>query len=165
MGIESFAGKTPEFLPEHVFAGDLDGWGVIESPLGHLQARFSVKASGTWDERAQTISFSETWTMDNGIVETLDWTIKKLGPHQYSGAERHLEGAATGEQAGCAFHWTYARATPRENGERVVLNFDDWFYAITEQALIVRGSAGRLGLPFAVAHVTYVKRNVMSSPA
>jgi hypothetical protein len=35
------------------------------------------------------------------------------------------------------------------------LNFDDWFFQIDEHVVIAKGVAGRLGLPFASAHVTY----------
>lgn len=74
-----------------------------------------------------------------------------------SGLENRLEGEAIGEQAGCAFHWKYARDTPQAGGKSFKLNFDDWFYAIDERVCIVRGSTGRAGIPFATAHVTYRK--------
>ncbi|WP_338025256.1 DUF3833 family protein [Bradyrhizobium yuanmingense] len=89
--------------------------------------------------------------------DTLRWTIHKLGEGPYTGHENRLEGEATGEQAGCAFHWTYTRDTPQGDGKSFKLNFDDWFYAIDDRACIVRGSAGRAGIPFATAHVTYRK--------
>lgn len=37
----------------------------------------------------------------------------------------------------------------------MLLNFNDWFYGIDERVAIVRGSAGRAGIAFAFAHVTY----------
>lgn len=37
----------------------------------------------------------------------------------------------------------------------MLLNVNDWFYRIDDRVAIVRGSAGRLGLAFAIAHVTY----------
>ena len=43
------------------------------------------------------------------------------------------------------------------DGKSFKLNFDDWFYAIDDRACIVRDSAGRAGIPFATAHVTYRK--------
>jgi hypothetical protein len=44
---------------------------------------------------------------------------------------------------------------PQADGKKTKLNFDDWFYRIDERVCIVRGSAGRAGLPFGTAHVTY----------
>ena len=71
--------------------------------------------------------------------------------------EDRSDGEAEGEQAGCAFHWKYSRDTPQPDGKSVKLNFDDWFFRIDEDAVVAKGTAGRLGLPFATAHVTYRK--------
>jgi len=35
------------------------------------------------------------------------WDAEAIG--KYSGTEQSLDGNATGEQAGCAFHWKYTR--------------------------------------------------------
>ena len=146
---------TPAFIPERFFVGRIEGWGILENPLGGLQARFTVRANGKVAPGGQTIAFTETWTMDNGIVETLAWSIAIAGDGSYVGSEPHLVGKATGQLDGDAFHWTYSRMTPQASGERVSLNFDDWFYMIDERVCIVRGTAGRIGLPFSIAHVTY----------
>lgn len=157
MKIEDFADKTPEFLPEDFFSGGLEGWLVLESVTGGLQKRGTIAAKGRWLESERTVHFTETWTLDDGHVDTLEWKIKKLKKGSYSGSETNIVGEAQGEQAGCAFHWTYTRETPQSDGSKTKLNFDDWFYLIERKVAIVRGSAGRLGLPFATAHVTYRK--------
>lgn len=157
MDIKDFAGTTPEFLPETFLTGRLEGWGLLESLLGGLQKRFRVRADGTWDEVAQVVTFRETWTFDNGRTDTLIWKIRKLAPGSYVGQELRLDGEAVGEQAGCAFHWTYSRDTPQDDGKSLLLNFDDWFYRIDEQVAIVSASAGRAGIPFSLLHATYRK--------
>jgi hypothetical protein len=157
MSIDNFKGTSPEFLPEEFFNGQLEGWGVLESPIGGLQRRSTIKAEGKWDEKAQAVHFTETYRFDDGHEDTLRWTIRKLGPGQYSGAETRLDGEAKGEQAGCAYNWRYTRDAPQADGSSSKLNFDDWFYRIDDYACIVRGTAGRAGMPFATAHVTYRK--------
>lgn len=157
MALSDFNGTEPLFLPETFLVGDLQGWGVLESGLGNLQARFSVLARGELQTDHRTVAFTETWTLDNGMIETLSWLIRPTGEKTYTGTEPQLEGDAKGERNGAAFHWTYTRKTPQKDGGRVSLNFDDWFYMIDENVCIVRGSAGRLGLPFSIAHVTYRK--------
>jgi hypothetical protein len=149
MGIEDFEGTVPEFLPEHFFAGKLEGWAVFESLVGGLQKRASITATGTIDEGTGSVLFVETYEFDDGHSDTLHWTIRKLGPGRYSGLENRLDGEAKGEQAGCAFHWQYTRETPQADGSTAKLNYDDWFYAIDGKACMVRGSAGRAGVPFA----------------
>lgn len=155
MKIEDFEGSTPVFRPEAFFTSRLDGWGVMEGPTGGLQKRFTVQAEGGME--GDVIRFRETWTFDDGHVDTLNWTIRALGDGRYAGSEDRSEGEAEGELAGCAFHWTYTRETPQPDGKSLKLNFDDWFYQIDEQVVIAKGVGGRLGLPFASAHVTYRK--------
>lgn len=157
MAIKDFEGTTPAFLPERFFDGRLEGWAVLESLLGGLQKRATITAEGRWSEAEQAVHFTETYRFDDGHQDTLKWTIRKLGDGKYSGDEARLDGTADGDQAGCAFHWRYTRGTPQPDGSSTKLNFDDWFYLIEDGACIVRGSAGRAGLPFATAHVTYRK--------
>jgi len=157
MGIEDFKGTKPEFQPEDFFVGKLEGWAVIESLLGGLQKRATISAAGEWDIASQAVAFTETYTFDDGHTDTLSWIIRKVADGRYSGRELLLDGEADGEQAGCAFHWKYTRDVPQADGTKTKLNFDDWFYRIDDRACIVRGSAGRAGLPFATAHVTYRK--------
>ena len=157
MAIDDFKGTKPLFLPEKFFVGRLEGWAVVESLIGGLQQRATISSHGEFESDTQTVLFTESYTFDDGHSDTLHWTIRKGDEGKYTGLENRLEGEAIGAQAGCAFHWKYTRDTPQMGGRSIKLNFDDWFYAIDERACIVRGSAGRAGIPFATAHVTYLK--------
>ncbi|WP_346294829.1 DUF3833 domain-containing protein [Rhodopseudomonas sp. P1] len=157
MSIKDFNGTTPVFLPERFFDGCLEGWAVLESLVGGLQKRAVIRAEGRWSEAEGTVHFTEVYRFDDGHEDTLHWAIHKVADGKYNGSEPRLEGPAEGYQAGCAFNWRYTRNTPQKDGGAVKLNFDDWFYLIEENACIVRGSAGRAGLPFGTAHVAYRK--------
>jgi Protein of unknown function (DUF3833) len=157
MAIEDFKDTVPAFLPEVFFVGRLEGWAVFENLVGGLQRRASIIATGTLDKRTGAVSMVETYEFDDGHSDTLNWIIRKLGAGKYSGFENRLDGEAEGDQAGCAFHWRYTRDTPHADGSSTKLNFDDWFYAIDGRACMVRGSAGRAGVPFGTAHVAYRK--------
>ncbi len=104
-----------------------------------------------------SFAFSETWTFDDGHIDHLNWLIRPLGGGMFEGSEPTLEGTAEGIATGCAFHWTYTRDVPGKNGASTKLNFDDWFFQIDESVTLVKGTAGRLGLPFLTAFVTYQK--------
>lgn len=157
MVINAFVGTRPLFLPERFFVGRLEGWAVVETLVGGLLKRATIASHGELDVDTDTVVFIETYSFDDGHTDTLHWTIRKGEEGKYTGLENRLEGEAIGVQAGCAFHWKYTRDTPQARGKSVKLNFDDWFYAIDERACMVRGSAGRAGIPFATAHVTYRK--------
>ena len=153
MKIEDFEGTSPAFRPEVFFTRALEGWGVLEGPTGALQKRFTVRAEGHID--GDVIRFRETWIFDDGHTDTLNWEIRAYGNGRYVGREDRSDGEAEGELAGSAFHWTYTRDTPQPDGKSVKLNFDDWFFQIDDDVVIAKGVGGRLGLPFASAHVTY----------
>lgn len=157
MDIDDFVGTSPLFLPEEFFAGDIEGWGVMERLTGGLQKRFTIKAAGSWDRVAQIVSFAETWTFDDGRSDTLTWKITKHGDRLYRGVETRIDGEAEGHQAGCAFHWRYRRDTPQDGGKSMALDFNDWFWCIEPGIAMVRGSAGRAGIAFSVVHATYRK--------
>ncbi len=126
MAIDAFAGTTPVFLPEQFFVGRLEGWAVVESLVGGLLKRATIAAHGELDADTDTVVLTETYTFDDGHSDTLRWTIHKLSEGQYTGHENRLEGEASGEQAGCAFHSKYTRDTPQGDGKSFKLNFDDW---------------------------------------
>ncbi len=153
MKISDFEGTTPVFRPEEFLAGRLEGWGILEKITGGLQQRFSVNAEGV--KEGPSLAFTETWSFDDGHEDRLQWVITPLGDGRYRGTEPRLEGEAEGDQAGCALHWRYARDTPQADGSSTQLNFNDWFYRIDDRVTVVKGTAGRLGLPFGTAHVTY----------
>ncbi|WP_334270959.1 DUF3833 family protein [Bradyrhizobium sp. 1(2017)] len=125
MAIDAFAGTTPVFLPEQFFVGRFEGWAVVESLVGGLLKRATITAHGELDADTDTVVLTETYTFDDGHSDTLRWTIHKISEGQYTGHENRLEGEATGEQAGCAFHWRYMRDTPQGDGKSFKLNFDD----------------------------------------
>ncbi|WP_292037122.1 MULTISPECIES: DUF3833 family protein [unclassified Brevundimonas] len=153
MNLSDFADTTPEYRPEIFLNARLEGWGVLERITGGLQQRFTVRAQGRFD--GETLEFSETWSFDDGHVDRLNWRIRPVGDGRYVGDEDRLDGQAEGDQAGCAFHWRYSRDVPQKDGSSTRLNFNDWFYRIDETAVMAKGAAGRLGVPFATVHVLY----------
>jgi hypothetical protein len=156
--IEQFANTTPVFLPERFFAGQVEGWVIVENLLGGLRSRATILGTGTWDEAGSCLTFIETYTFDDGEKDTYCWRIRKIGEGCYRGTEPRLKGEAEGEQAGSAFHWKYTRDTPQTGTKSIVLHFDDWFHAIDEGTCIVRARIGRFRLPFGRAFVTYSRR-------
>lgn len=155
MDIKDFSGTSPILRPEEYLAHELQGWGIVERLTGGLQQRFTVKARGDWDEALRVLNFTETWTFDDGRTDTLAWRISPRDDGRYVGHETRIEGQAEGQQAGCAFHWRYSRDTPSSDGKSMLLNFNDWFYRIDERVVMIRGSAGRAGIPFSILHATY----------
>src|SRR3954451_12436904 len=132
-------------------------WAVWKGLVARLLKRATILGHGEFEPDTERILFAEAYTSDDGHSDTLHRTIRKGDAGKYTGLENRLAGEAIGEQAACAFHWKYTCDTPQANGNSFELNFDDWFHAIVERAGVVRGSAGRAGIPFATAHLTFRK--------
>ncbi|KQV38890.1 MULTISPECIES: DUF3833 family protein [unclassified Rhizobium] len=88
MNIEDFADKTPTFVLEEFFSGDLKGWGTTLRRMGGLQNRFSIDAQGVWDPSANVLSLKEMYTFDDGHSDVLTWTIIKRDEGKYEGRQR-----------------------------------------------------------------------------
>jgi hypothetical protein len=157
MKIDDFANRTPPLELERFFAGRSEGWGVMQSRSGTLLQQFRIEAEGSFDEATQTLRLEETYRFDDGHVDVLDWTIRRLGPGRYEGSEPRLTGPAQGEQAGNAFHWTYRRDVPQKEGGPRRLAFDDWFWLQPGPVLISRASVSRFGVELGTLSVFYRK--------
>ena len=125
MNIADFEDTRPEFRPEEFFVGRLEGWALLQGPLGGVQRRATIKAEGTMI--SGVVHFDETWTFDDGKTDALQWQITPSSEGNYIGSEPTLDGEARGERAGCAYHWAYTRNVPGDDGSSTKLNFDDWF--------------------------------------
>jgi hypothetical protein len=152
--IERYAGREPPLALEAFFSGRARGGGVLQSRFGNLINHFTVDAEGDWHPESDTLSLVETYRFDDGRSDRLEWRIIALGRGRYRGSEPRVEGEATGEQAGNAFHWRYTRRVPSPKGEQR-LHFDDWFWLTGNDLLISRADVKRFGVTIATMSVFY----------
>jgi hypothetical protein len=110
---------------------------------------------GRWDEAANTLALRERYTFDDGHVDTLVWTIIKRSPTSYEGRETHINGLATGEQRGNAFHWTYTRDVPGKDGSASTFGFSDWFWLHEPGRMTAHASLTKLAVEVATLNVFY----------
>jgi hypothetical protein len=157
MNIDDFASNTPPFVLEEFFHGQLHGWGITMGRLGGLQNRFSIEAEGRWDQSANTLALREVYTFDDGHMDTLVWTIIKRSATSYEGRETHIQGLASGEQQGNAFHWTYTREVPTKDGSTSTFGFNDWFWLHERGRMTAHASLTKLGLEVSTLNVFYEK--------
>ena len=157
MNIDDFTANKPAFVLEEFFNGQLRGWGITMGRLGGLQNRFSIEAEGRWDQSANTLALREVYSFDNGHVDTLVWTIIKRSATSYEGRETHIQGLASGEQQGNAFHWTYTREVPTKDGSTSTFGFNDWFWLHEPGRMTAHASLTKLGLEVSTLNVFYEK--------
>ena len=157
MDIRAFDGKRPRFELETFFAGKLEGWGYTVSRFNTLQNQFKIAAKGKWHPATNTLALKETYTFDDGHTDVLNWTIVKQSATAYDGREDRIDGAAKGEQAGNAFHWTYKRDVPNRDGKTSSLGFDDWFWLQEPNVMVAHASMTKLGIEVARLSAFYRK--------
>lgn len=157
MKIDQFDGTTPIFRLEDFFHGKLKGWGTTLSRFGALENRFRIEAEGIYDPAAHTLALRETYTFDDGHIDTLVWTIIKRSDTTYEGREALIEGLAEGTQSGAAFQWRYARAVPDKDGEKTSFGFNDWFWLIEPDVMVAHASLTKLGIEVATLNAFYQK--------
>jgi hypothetical protein len=155
--IASFDGKTPRFELEKFFSGNLEGWGYTVSRFNALQNQFKITAKGEWNAASNSLTLKETYTFDDGHTDVLNWTIIKQSNSTYEGREDRIEGAAKGQQAGNAFHWTYKREVPDRNGKTSTVGFDDWFWLQQPDVMLAHASLTKLGIEVARLSAFYRK--------
>lgn len=63
------------FRPDHFFLAPTSGQGVVRDGLGRVIDRCKVTTQGRWDHNRGALHFDETFTYQNGRVETLHWTF------------------------------------------------------------------------------------------
>jgi len=78
MRIEQFEKNEPKLVLEQFFDGRLKGWGIVQDRRGRPQRRVTVEAEGVWDRSSKILALKESWTFDDGQVDRLTWTIRRL---------------------------------------------------------------------------------------
>lgn len=158
MKIADFRDRMPALRLEEFFSGRLQGWGVTLSRFESFQNQFKIDAEGEWDSAANSLALRETYTFDDGHIDTLTWTILKRDDGSYEGRETRIEGVADGEQSGNAFHWRYSRDVPAKDGSSSKVRFDDWVWLQDADTLIAHASPTKLGVEVSTLNAFY--RNI-----
>jgi hypothetical protein len=157
LNLQDFADKEPRFILEEFFSGSLRGYGMTIGRLGGFQNRFTIDARGRFDASANVLSLTEDYFFDDGHSDRLTWTILKRDKGRYEGRETLIDGAAEGEQSGCAFRWQYSRDVPQADGSKTRFGFDDWFILHDERHMSVHASLTKLGVEVATLEAFYEK--------
>ena len=73
---------------------------------GKQLRRFHVEIDG--DVVGDTLTLHERFVYDDGEKQQRIWRIRRTGDNRYQGTAGDIEGVASGQAAGNAFHWRYS---------------------------------------------------------
>ncbi|HBT5503772.1 TPA: DUF3833 domain-containing protein, partial [Klebsiella pneumoniae] len=109
----------------HYFQGRTEAWGMVQDRSGKQLRRFHVAIDG--DVVGDTLTLHERFVYDDGEKQQRVWRIRRTGDNRYQGTAGDIEGVASGQAAGNAFHWRYSMNV-EASGSRWLLHFDDWMF-------------------------------------
>ncbi len=107
------------------FQGKPKPGGMVQDRSGKQIRRFHVTIDG--DVAGDTLTLNERFIYDDGEKQQRTWHIRRISPDRYEGTAGDIEGIATGQAAGNAFHWRYSMNV-NASGSTWLLHFDDWMY-------------------------------------
>jgi hypothetical protein len=142
VGVDKYAGTTPEFDLFDYFSGELVAHGQFQSFSGQVRRRFVVDING--EVEGDTLTLTEDFVYDDGEEQTRVWTIKKQGD-KFVGTASDVIGEAVGESSGYTFHWEYDIDLPYKDGT-IKVHFDDWMYQQNSRYLLNRARVTKFGV-------------------
>ncbi len=98
---------------------------MVQDRSGKQLRRFHVEIDG--DVVGDTLTLHERFVYDDGEKQQRVWRIRRTGDNRYQGTAGDIEGVASGQAAGNAFHWRYSMSV-EASGSRWLLHFDDWMF-------------------------------------
>lgn len=137
-----YANMTPAFAPiQHL--GNMRISGLVHGPLGKVIYRFSGTQTCQWNGNHGHVN--KSLLLDDGErFEQLASLYIRDGKVQ--GHADNAQGPLKGTISGNALHLTYKLKLPK-HASGLVVNVDDWFYALDNGTVINRSQIHKLGYP------------------
>ena len=129
------------------FTGRVVAWGVVQGRDGNVVQRFRVDIDGSVDGDTLTLDERFDYRQGEGVTHRV-WTIERQADGGYTGRAGDILATAEGAAYGNAFQWRYQMDLPVGDGSYRV-NFDDWFWSVTEDTLVNRSYIRKFGITFA----------------
>lgn len=103
-----------------------------------------------------TLTLHERFVYDDGEKQQRVWRIRRTGDNRYQGTAGDIEGVASGQAAGNAFHWRYSMNV-EASGSRWLLHFDDWMYLQDGSHLFNKTEMKKFGITVATVTLFFTR--------
>lgn len=138
----------------HYFQGRTEAWGMVQDRSGKQLRRFRVEIDG--DVVGDTLTLHERFVYDDGEKQQRVWRIRRTGDNRYQGTAGDIEGVASGQAAGNAFHWRYSMNV-EASGSRWLLHFDDWMFLQDGSHLFNKTEMKKFGITVATVTLFFTR--------
>ena len=128
--------------------------GMVQDRSGKQLRRFHVAIDG--DVVGDTLTLHERFVYDDGEKQQRVWRIRRTGDNRYQGTAGDIEGVASGQAAGNAFHWRYSMNV-EASGSRWLLHFDDWMFLQDGSHLFNKTEMKKFGITVATVTLFFTR--------
>ncbi len=152
--VEQYAAEQPALSLQDYLNGELQAWGMFQDRSGKVIKRFHVQMTGQW--QGDTGTLDERFTYSDGTTERRVWTLTRQSDGSWQGTADDVEGIATGNVAGNAFHWAYRLRLPVD-GRTWVVDLDDRMYLIDDKVMLNRAIMSKWGITLGSITLNFYK--------
>ena len=153
--VSLYANEKPALDLAQYFNGTLDAYGIFTDRSGAVVKRFTVVMVCQWTGDEGTLD--EDFTYSDGSKQKRVWHLTRQANGRVTGRAVDVEGVATGEVRGNAFHWNYTLNLPVD-GQVYAVQFDDWMYLMSDKILLNKASMRKFGVELGQVTLAFVKR-------
>ncbi|MFT6733740.1 MAG: hypothetical protein ACJAS9_001930 [Polaribacter sp.] len=129
---EVYKEKSPSFVFEEFFTGNMCAWGTVKDRNNQVTRKFiaDIKA---YKENSMIV-LDERFSFDDGEKQTRVWKFETQN-NQISGVAGDVVGSATGVVYGDSLNLSYRLLIQMED-DSIEIEMDDWLHLIDENTLM-----------------------------
>ena len=136
-GLEAYASRSPQFVPEKFFNGPLQAHGVVKNRSGEVIRTFTAQLQGSWKDGQGLLQ--EKFLFNDGEVQYRNWRmVPSTGAGEYRTYQATAEdviGPGELEVAGNAAFMRYTLEVPYGDS-KIQVAVKDRMFLTTDQVLI-----------------------------
>lgn len=157
MKVTDFAGGAPPMALDAYFPGHSEAYGIFIDRFGNVRNQFTVDCDSTWDGTMLTLEEHFHYVGGaNGQPTHRIWTFHRTGPHEWVGTAGDILGNATGEDAGNAFHMTYATNLHVGPSHTLHVEVSDWMFRQSDKVVINHTVISKAGITLGDVQIGFV---------
>lgn len=152
---ELYRAKTPAFVFEEFFVGNMCAWGTLKDRDNQVTRKFiaDIKAY----RQDSKIVLDEKFSFDDGEKQTRIWQFE-VNDDTISGTAGDVVGVANGITHGDSLNLTY-RLAVQSDGDTIEVDMDDWLHLIDGNTLMGTTTMSKWGISVGEISILMRKHN------
>lgn len=145
-GLEHYDGRSPQFIPEDFFQGQLQAHGLVKNRSGAVTRTFTATIDASWQGEHGVLK--ERFQFDDGEIQYRNWQLHlregTSGERVFDATAEDVIGTAQFRVNGNAAFMRYVLEVPYKDST-LKLNVDDRMYLTADNVLIGESELSKWG--------------------